>query len=341
MRPAPSRRAVLGGVAAAALAGPARAQPAPRVRFMMDWAWQAGQAFALAALYKGYFREANVDIVLERGFGSGRVPVELATGAYQMGFADFGTLVRFRNERPETGIVIVAILYHGGPHAVIVRASSGIRAPKDLEGKTLAAPEVDASRQLFPAFCRANGVDLSKVTFQTVAGELREPMLAQRRADGITGFLNTSQPALVRLGVPVAEQFALRYRDHGLPLFASCIATTRRFAEAQPEAVRGVVRAMTRGLKDTIADPEATMAILARHEPLTDVPLERGRWDVTLAEMVDTPEVRAGGIAADPARLDRAIELVETGFGLPRRLSRADVYTADFLPEPAVQRVFG
>jgi NitT/TauT family transport system substrate-binding protein len=324
------------------LATPAIAQAPVRVRLMMDWAWQAGQSFALVAFYRGFFREEGIDIQLDRGFGSGRVPVEIAGGNYQMGFGDFGAAVRFVGQRPETGIFSCGIMFHSAAHAVVVRADSAIRAPRDLEGKTLAAPEVDAGRQMFPAFARANGIDVSKVNFQTVSGELREPMLAQRRVDGITGFLNTSQVALERLGLPAAQQRAFRYREFGVPLYASCLLTTRRFAEQNPAAVRGVTRAMFRGLAAAVRNPDETIATLARHEPLTDVPLERGRWDVTLRELIDTPEVRAGGLNnVDMARVQQSIAFVEDSFGMPRRLTARDMYATDFLPPREDGMLFG
>jgi NitT/TauT family transport system substrate-binding protein len=340
-----TRRKLLAGAAglgaAAALGAPAIAQAPVRVRIMMDWAWQGPHAFALCALYKGYFREEGVDVQLERGFGSGRVPVELAGGAYQMGVADINPAIRFVAERPQTGILGVGMLFHASPLACVVRADGPIRTPKDLEGRTLAAPEVDAGRQLFPAFARANGIDVARVTFQTVSGELREPMLVQRRVDGITGFLTTSVPALTALGLGPEAQRTFRYRDHGTPFYSNAVLTTRAFAQANPAAVKGVVRAMFRGMRDGVRNPAEAMDLLKRHEPLTDVPVERARWELTIRELIDTPEVRAGGLGnMDMPRLQRTIEMVEESYNLPKRLQASDVYSADFLPRREDGMVF-
>jgi NitT/TauT family transport system substrate-binding protein len=340
-----TRRSLLAGAAglgaAAALGAPAIAQAPTRVRVMMDWAWQGPQAFALVALYKGYFREEGVDIQLERGFGSGRVPVELAGGNYQMGFADINPMIRFLAERPQTGVMGVGMIYHASALVAVVRADGPIRTPKDFEGRTLAAPEVDAGRQLFPAFARANGIDASKVTFQTVAPELREPMLAQRRVDGITGFITSTQPTLVTLGMPLEQQRTFRYRDHGTPFYSSTIQTTRAFAQANPNAVKGVVRALFRGTRDAVQNPAEAIDFLKRHEALTDVPVELGRWQLCIRELIDTPEVRSGGLGnMDMPRLQRTIEMVEESYNLPKRLQASDVYSADFLPRREDGMVF-
>jgi NitT/TauT family transport system substrate-binding protein len=46
---------------------------------------------------------------------------------------------------------------------VISLAETGIKSPKDLEGKRLAITAGDALTQLFPALAKANDIDLGKV----------------------------------------------------------------------------------------------------------------------------------------------------------------------------------
>jgi len=98
---------------------------------------------------------------------------------------------------------------------------------------------------------------------------------------------------------------------------------------------------MMRGMRDALRNPDEAIAFLARHEPLTDVPVERGRWDLTVRELIDTPEVRAGGLGnIDMARLQRTIEMVEESYNLPKRLKAADMYSGEFLPAREEHMVF-
>ncbi|HWT10330.1 MAG TPA: ABC transporter substrate-binding protein, partial [Roseomonas sp.] len=61
------------------LAAPRLAEAqATRVRMTLDWAFQSPNAFALVAREKGYFRAAGLDVTVDRGQGSGGVPVALA-----------------------------------------------------------------------------------------------------------------------------------------------------------------------------------------------------------------------------------------------------------------------
>jgi NitT/TauT family transport system substrate-binding protein len=328
------------GAASALGLGPAAAQAPSNVKFMMDWAWQGPQSFALLARDRGYFREAGVNIQLDRGFGSGRVPVELAAGTYQMGYADINPAIKFMAEQPQAGIVCVAVMYDGGAQVVVVDANGPIKTPKDLEGKTLAAPEVDGARQLFPAFAKQTGIDASKINWMSVTPELREPMLAQGRAHGITGFITSSVPSLQRIGMGPERLRIFKYREFGLPFASSSILTTRRFVEENPRAVAGVVQAFMRGMQDTLKDQEAAINALKAHEPLTDVPTERGRLKMAMDELVMTDHVKKNGLSSiDPVRFQSAITMIEEAFKLPPKLKVADVYNPAFLPGAAMRAV--
>lgn len=331
-----TRRAAL-ALGAGLLAAPhvARAQ-AMRVRFTLDWAWQGPYAFVASGEREGFFRAAGLDIEISRGFGSGRVPVDLGAGTYDMGFADITPAIRFMAENPDRDIVAVAVLYDQSPLVAVVRADGPITEPRLLAGRTLAAPETDGGRQIFPVYARAIGIDPASITWISVTPELREPMLVQRRADGVTGFITSTSLSLKRLGLDWPQQRIFRYREAGLDFYAGAILTTRRFAEQRPDAVRAVVASFMRSLSWAHANRAAAIRHLAAREPLTDVAIESERQDVAFTEMVVTDNVRRNGLSAVEApRLQRQIDAVGAAFGLQRMPSAAQVYTDAFLPAAA------
>ncbi|UPY37899.1 ABC transporter substrate-binding protein [Sediminicoccus sp. KRV36] len=320
-----------------AMPGLVRAQAAPRVRFTLDWAFQAPNAFAIVARERGFYREAGVDVAIDRGQGSGGVPVSLAAGTHDVGYADLSPTLRFLSENPGRDIIAIAILHDRSPLCVITRADGPIRTPADLVGRRLAAPDNDAARQLFPAFARAVNIDPARVNFLSVSPALREPMLLRREADGITAHIATAGIALQGLGMRPEDQRVFMYNDHGLDLYGGAILTTRTYAERNPDVLRRVVAASMRGFISQAADPNGAMDILKRVEPLTDVPLELSRHRLTMERLIVTDHVRRNGISSvSMERLQKSLEAVQQAFNLSAALPAAQVYTPAYLP-PAEQ----
>ena len=52
----------------------------------------------------------------------------------------------------------VMMVYDTPAFSIVALKKSGIKAPKDLEGKKLGAPVFDASFRLFPAFAKKTGI---------------------------------------------------------------------------------------------------------------------------------------------------------------------------------------
>jgi len=335
-----SRRRLMAGSAALAVPHVARAQAGAKLRFALDWAKQGPNAYVTMGHEKGFFRDAGIDATVDRGFGSGRVPTDIAAGAYDMGQADINPVIKFMAENPGAGLVITGVWGDRSLLCAVTRAEGPVRAPKDLEGRSLAAPESDAGRQLFPAFAKAAGVDAARVNWLTVSPELREPMLVQRRADGVTGAITSVGMSLKALGMDFPQQRVMYYRDHGLDLLGTCYVTTRAFAERNPEVVRNAQRALFRSLVHANRNRAESIAMLKKAETLTDVAIETERQAISMEQQVISDHVKAHGLSnPDRARFQRAIEAVETAYGMAPKLKVADIYTDSFLPPVEERRL--
>lgn len=311
-----------------------------KVRFTLDWARQGPNAYADMGKDKGFFRDVGIDLTVDRGFGSGRVPTDIAAGTYDMGQGDIGPIIRFMAQNPDSDLVAVAIWGDKSLMGVTVRADSNIKAPKDLEGRTLAAPETDGGRQLFPAFAKANGIDLAKINWMTVTSDLREPMLLQKRADGITGAVTSTSMSLKNIGLDVPQQRIMLYRDFGVELYGYAFVTTRKYLAANPQLVRATLKGLFKSLNYANANRAETIAVLKKIEPLTDVAIETERQAISFEQMVISDYTKKNGLSViDPARLQRALRTIEDAYGLPQKLTADRVYTDAFLPPLAERRV--
>jgi NitT/TauT family transport system substrate-binding protein len=336
-----SRRNLLAATGGSLLAAPnlARSQTLIPVKFSLDWAFQGPQAAYLLALDRGLFREEGLDVSIDRGFGAGDVPVKIASGAYQFGVGDVSAVMRLRLTQPGTDVVSPFVLAQGSPLAAMTLRRTGIRNPKDLEGKRVAAPETDGGRQFFPAFAQATGIDQSKINWVTVTPQLREPMLARGDADAITGFETSGVFSLRAVGVPVADIVVMRYSNFGVALLSTALQVRKAYAEANPRVVTGMIRAIVRGHALAWRDPDAAIAALVRRDATAPAALEKERL-VANFEFIRTPEVLSGGYGNLPMpRVQASIETIRSAFGIAATLRAEDLYAPQWLP-PAAELAF-
>jgi NitT/TauT family transport system substrate-binding protein len=332
------RAALLGAGALVAAPRVSTAQALHRVRFTLDWIFHGSYAFAAAGERNGIFRDAGVEFAITRGYGSGRVPVDIAAGTYDIGIGDMTPAIRFMAENPDRQLVAVAIVYDQSPACCTVRADGPITEPKMLEGRSLAAPDFDGGRQIFPVFARAAGFDASKVRWNSVTPELREPMLVQRRADGITGFITSTGLSLKGLGMDWPQQRIFRYKTYGMDFYGSGLITTRAFLRERPEAARAAIAAILRASIWSYRNPDQAIAFLKQRETLTDVAIETERQKVTFDEMMVSDTVRANGLSHfEAARAQAQIDGIVETFALPRKPSVDEIFDGRFLP-PAGER---
>ena len=303
------------------------------VKFTLDWAYQGPQAPFLVALYKGYFAAEGLDVTIDRGYGSADAVTKIATGVYDIGFADINSMIEFNVQNPERALVAVAIVYDFAPFSIVTLRGRGIETPKDLVGRTLAAPAGDASRRLFPVFAKVVGIDPNQVTWISVDPALRERILVMGQADAISAHFFTAVLNLKAIGIPEEDIVVLLYAKHGLDLYGNAVMCSRKFAEEKPEVVRSFLRALTRAWQDTLANPEEAIAYVKQRDPLIDPKVELERLLLAINVCMLTPDVFERGFGdARPDRLERAIALVAEGFGLPLVPNIADVFTSEFLP---------
>jgi NitT/TauT family transport system substrate-binding protein len=330
-----TRQGILGGIAALILIGLQQTAAATDINFTLDWKFQGPTAAFIVAKEKGYFDEEGLDVTIDSGNGSAGAVTRVASGAYQMGFADINALVEFNVANPGQSVKSVMMIYDAPPFGLYALKSSGISKPADLVGHTLGAPMFDASYKLFPAFAAQAGIDPAAVPRINMDPPLREAMLVRGEVDVISGHYFSSMLDLMSKGVAKDDIVVMLYADYGMDFYGNALIASGRFIEEQPEAVAAFNHAVTRGLKDVIADPAAAVALVAKYDPLIDQELETQRLDMAIEQNIMTPYVQENGFGAiDEARMARAIDQLAAALDLPSKPAVADIWTDAFLPPP-------
>lgn len=313
---------------------------ATEIKFTLDWKFEGPAAPFFIALDKGYFAAEGLEVTIDTGAGSRESIPRVATGAYQMGFGDINSLIQLMDKQPDLKVKAVMMAYERPPIAVIGRKSLGITDdPKSLEGKKLGAPPPDAAFGQWPAFAKVAGLDTSKITIENVGFPVREPMLAQGQVDAIFGFSFSSVINLKAQGVPEDDIALIMMAEKGLDLYGNVVMVNTDFAAANPEAVKGFVKALTKGYLDAIADPAAAVPhVMKRNEVLNEA-VEIERLKMAVAQSIATPAVKANGFGGvDMAKLSKSMEYLQTSMGVSTTPPAAEkVFDPAYLP-PAAER---
>lgn len=312
-----------------------------KVRFTLDWRFDGPGGIVMLPLAKGYFKQEKLDVVVDAGSGSAAAVQRIAAGTHDIGFADTSALVEFLSNNPTAPrMQMVYMLMERSPAAAFALKSSGITKPADLQGKRMGAPIFDAGRKTWPIFAKANQIDPAKVTWTNVDPALRETMLVRGELDAITGFYYTSLLNLEARGVKESDLVVLRYADHGVNLYGNAVIVSAKFAAENPQAVRGFLRALNRGIKETIADPRASVRYVKERDGIIDAALEERRLRFFLDNFVATPKAKALGIGSvEPDRLKSNVAQITEAFGLKQAVESTQLFTDAFLP-PQADRKF-
>ena len=317
--------ALAGALVLAAAATTAAAQTPTRIRFQLDWRFEGPSALFLLPAAKGYFKQEGLDVVIDAGNGSGGTVNRVASGAYDMGFADIAAMIEFLAANmgiPAARMQAVYMLYDTTPAAVLALKKSGITKPSDLNGKTMGAPVFDAGRKAFPVFVKANNLDSSKIKWQSMDPPLRETMLARGEVDAITGFYFTSLLNLNARGVKDEDIVVLKYPDYGVNMYSNAIIANQKFIDANPQAIAG-------------------FQYVKQRDALIDEALEKRRLKLAIEMVIATPTFKSSGIGAvNKLKLEDTVAQVVSAFNLQVTPNTDTIFNSSFLPSPSERRVF-
>jgi NitT/TauT family transport system substrate-binding protein/putative hydroxymethylpyrimidine transport system substrate-binding protein len=268
--------------------GPAAEPEAKRVTLSLDFTPNAVHAPIYAAARDGRDRREGVDLQIRKP-GPGPDALKLITaGKVDLGVLDIHDLAIARAQGAD--LVAIGALV-GKPLAALI-GQPGLDRPRDLEGKTVGVSGLPSDPAFLRAILEHDGADYDRVK-QVTIGFSAVARLLSRRVEAVPAFWNAEGVALRAKGRDVSE---FRVEDYGAPPYPEVVlVTSRKTLEAERDALRRTLRAISAGMEAALAEPGRAAEEIAEAAESNDVELTREQLDAV------------GPVFARGLRLDRSV----------------------------------
>ncbi len=313
-------------VAAPATTPTAVPAPAEPTRLTLAMGYIPSVQFApfYVAQEKGYFQDAGLEVTFRYGFesdllklvGTNELPFMIGSGEEVILGRSQGLPVRY-----------VMRWYRKFPVVLFAKADKGIRSPADLVGKKVGIPGLfGASYVGWEAMVFASGLDASKVTLQSI-GFTQATAVSQDQVDAALDYV-VNGPVQLRLAGQ--EVTVLAVSDY-IDLPSNGIITNDQVIRSRPELVGALVRAVLRGLTDTLEQPDEAFQASLRAVPEAggaNEKISRAIFDESLKLWRSEPG--ALGLS-DPAAWEKAAVFMKQMGLIQTAVAPADLFTNEFV----------
>ena len=277
-----------------------------------------------AAIEKGYFKEAGIEIEFDYSFetdgvklvGAGELPFAVVSGEQVLLARAQGVPVKY-----------VAAWYQQYPISVVAKSNANITVPQDLKGKTIGLPGlfganyVGLQALLFSAGLSESDVKLEEIGFNQVE------LVATGKQDIVVGYTANEPIQLKAQGIGVTE---LRVADY-VQLASNGILASEKIIAENPQLVNAFVEAFLKGLKFTIENPDEAYAMSAKYIP-NFADLDQAVQKEILTTSIEMWKADRLGYSNPQAWKNMNDTLVKMKL-IPEPLDLTKAYTNEFVPK--------
>ena len=278
-------------VIGALLAGftPGIASADTQVRVRLDWVAYGLHVPFFIGVEKGWFKAKGIDVSIKDGNGSSKTITLVAAAEYDIGHANLSAMVLARDK----GLPVISVghIVRKSDVAVIVPSDSGIKTPKDLEGKKVAMTPGGFADPFFDTLLKAGGTSRNKLTVIGVTGKVKTSTYVSGAADAML----TTAPYYLPLLVDKRPSQAILFADYGIPLPGFGLVANEDFVNKNKQATSDFVQIFFRSLA-WIYDGNMAEAvtIFQKHRPETKLSAKNITAILESFEPYLSPESTAG-----------------------------------------------
>lgn len=308
------------------MSGPAAALD--KVTFRMNWYYGGFHAPFHLGVQRGYYKDEGIDLTLNEGRGSANTVQTVAAGSDDFGVADSSSVMLLASKGADVKSVMT--IHANSAFGIISLAETGIKGPKDLEGKRMAISAGDALTQLFPAFAKSAGIDRSKISLVQIDPAGKVVALLEKRVDAIIGGLD-DQYFLVKQkgGNPVGMKFA----DHGANTVGLTVVTSNAFAQKNPDLVKRFLRATAKSWQEAIKNPDAAIDALLKTRTDLDRVSQKGQLEADISFIKSAHGKGKPFGYSEPEDWERTMKILTEYRDLKTDKPASAFYSNDYMPK--------
>jgi len=223
-----------------------------RVILQLKWIHQFNFAGYYAAVEKGFYKEAGLDVTIKEGHPGMDFVDEVISERANYGVEMPELLIARHNGKP---VVVLAAIFQHSPQIILTRADSGIKSPHNLIGKKVMW-RFDSAAEL-RAMLINEKVSLEQIEFMELSWNIND--LIDGKVDAIHAYVTDQPFSLEKAGIEVTELSPLRY---GIDFYGDCLFTSEKELSKHPDRVKTFREASLRGWAYAMDHPEELMDII-------------------------------------------------------------------------------
>jgi NitT/TauT family transport system substrate-binding protein len=305
-------------------------RPLEKITFLLDFTPYGKHAPFFAALDKGFWKDAGFDVTIVKGEGSATTISSYAAGTVDFAFSDTPTLILARSNGAM--VKVAAIIHDKSLYAIGTLEENNIKTPQDLKGKRIGASVGDASRVMFPAFAKLNGIDADSVRWIDMTPPARAASLILGQVDAVVLFL-TETPTFSAKAKEAGKHWKdFPYADYGLDLYSHGLLVRDDLIAKQSDRVKRFVEATMKAWAWSIEHPQEALVIFLKYNPAVDPDQAREHFRIAIKHLLTDTAKRDGIGYIDAEKMKRTVDFVSQSFNV-KGVSADDVYTNQFIPK--------
>ena len=305
-------------------------RPLEKITFLLDFTPYGKHAPFFVALDKAFWKNAGFDVTIVKGEGSATTVSSYAAGAVDFAFSDTPTLILARSKGAL--VKVAGIIHDKSLYAIGTLEENNIKTPQDLKGKRIGSSVGDASRVMFPAFAKLNGIDPNSVRWVDMTPPARAASLVLGQVDAVVLFL-TEQPTFSAKAKEAGKRWRdFPYADYGLDLYSHGLLVRDDLITNQPDRVKRFVESTMKAWAWSVENPQEALAIFIKHNAAVDPDQAREHFRIAIKHLLTDTAKREGIGYIDAEKMKRTVEFVSQHFDI-KGVSADDVYTNRFTPK--------